>query len=66
MRDSHRLMAVSAGRDVCVLSGGAKNRKSGEDARKTSKVEIDEEGAESQSRDVVDFSHSHELVQSTS
>ena len=40
-------MAVSVGRDVCVLSDGAKNRKSGEDARKTSKVEIDKEGAKS-------------------
>jgi hypothetical protein len=30
------MVAVSVGRDVCVLSGGAKSRKSGEDARKTS------------------------------
>jgi hypothetical protein len=40
-------MAVSVGRDVCVLRGGAKSRKSGEDARKTSKVETGREGADS-------------------
>jgi hypothetical protein len=44
-------MAVSVGRDVCVLSGGAKSRKSGGDARKTSKVEIDKE----------ERAHSHEF-----
>jgi hypothetical protein len=38
-------MAVSVGRGVCVLRGGSKSRKSGEDARKTSKVETGTEGA---------------------
>jgi hypothetical protein len=48
-------MAVSVGRDVCVLRGGAKSRKSGEDARKTSKVETGREGADS------GFVHWHEF-----
>jgi hypothetical protein len=45
-------MAVSVGRDVCVLSGGSKSRKSSEDARKTSKVEIDKDSERAQTRDV--------------
>ena len=30
------MVGVSVGRDVCVLSGGSKSRKMGEDANKTS------------------------------